>query len=156
MFWLWSEYGLKKVPQRTPYAERPAGERPRVNIIGPSYGTFNTPSDLAEIRRLVQGIGAEIKLWCSRSAATLADVSRLVEADVNICMYREFGRIAVRGARAALPAGADRPAQHDQVPAQARRTAGPGPGTLHRAREKHSTIKPTLGPVALRSRQDFF
>ena len=30
---------------------------------------------------------------------------------------------AVRGAGAALPAGADRPAQHDQVPAQARRAA---------------------------------
>jgi len=54
LFWLWSEYGLRKVPARTPLAERPAGEKPRVNIIGPAYGTFNSASDLAEIRRLVE------------------------------------------------------------------------------------------------------
>jgi len=89
MNWLWSEYGTRKIPARPP---RESGVKPRVNIIGPCYGMFNTWSDLAEIKRLVEGIGAEINLSFPLGSH-LADVQKLTDADVNICMYREYGRL---------------------------------------------------------------
>ncbi len=93
MSWLWTRFGPKKPKKKVKSkAVKDTETKPKVNIIGPIYGCFNTWSDLAEVRRLIEGIGAEVNL-AFPLGCDLKDIPKLGDADVNVCMYREYGRL---------------------------------------------------------------
>ncbi len=71
---------------------RPAEvEQGTVSIIGPTYGCFNSPSDLAEIKRLIAGCGLRLK-HVYPFESNLRDISGLKNSDIVVVMYREFGQ----------------------------------------------------------------
>lgn len=65
-------------------------EKGTVSIIGPTYGCFNSPSDLAETKRLISGSGAIVRHVYPFESA-LGDISALKNSEVIVVMYREFG-----------------------------------------------------------------
>jgi light-independent protochlorophyllide reductase subunit B len=76
-------------------AARPAGSRPRCNLLGPTALGFRHRDDLREVTRLLERLGIDVAVvapW----GATPADLARLGEADFNVVLYPEVAALAAR------------------------------------------------------------
>ncbi|NTW69862.1 MAG: chlorophyllide a reductase subunit Z [Chlorobiaceae bacterium] len=79
--WLYEQFDDKK----------PASiKKGTVSIIGPTYGCFNSPSDLAELKRLIEGVGGRIA-HIYPFESSLHDIASLKNSDIIVQMYHEFG-----------------------------------------------------------------
>jgi light-independent protochlorophyllide reductase subunit B len=81
---------VPKVEARTP---RPAGMRPRCNLLGPTALGFRHRDDVAEIRALLADMGIDVHVTAPMGA-TPADIVRLGEADFNVVLYPETAQLA--------------------------------------------------------------
>ena len=86
MLWLWKTFGPKKIAA----PKRKAGAKPKVNILGPAYGIFNSPLGYGGLCRLVEGIGAEVNL-CFPLGASGADLSCLLRRPTSASTCRIRG-----------------------------------------------------------------
>lgn len=86
LVWLWKQFG--KTGQSDQSGQ--PGQSGLVNIIGPTYGCFNSPSDLHEVKRMIEGAGGRLNLVFPIES-TLKDTPRLADGAVNVVLYREFG-----------------------------------------------------------------
>jgi light-independent protochlorophyllide reductase subunit B len=70
-------------------ARAPRGDRrPRANILGPSALGFRTRDDVREVKALLDSIGVDV--WVvAPEGASVADLQRIPEADINICLVPE-------------------------------------------------------------------
>ncbi|MXZ83532.1 MAG: ferredoxin:protochlorophyllide reductase (ATP-dependent) subunit B [Synechococcus sp. SB0666_bin_14] len=72
-------------PARTP------GVRPKVNLLGPSALGFRCRDDVTEVCRLLGEIGVQVSVVAPLGASP-ADLQRIPEADLNICLYPEVAK----------------------------------------------------------------
>ncbi|KAB0680337.1 ferredoxin:protochlorophyllide reductase (ATP-dependent) subunit B [Aureimonas leprariae] len=74
-----------------PAATRPAGSV--CNILGPAALGFRHRDDVAEVRRLVEGLGLTVNV-VAPLGSSVADLARLPEADFNVVLYPEIAGVA--------------------------------------------------------------
>ena len=75
-------------------AARPAGSRPRCNLLGATALGFRHRDDVQEIRGLLDDLGVDVAV-VAPLGATPADLARLPQADFNVPLYPEVAGPAV-------------------------------------------------------------
>ncbi|TVP58307.1 MAG: ferredoxin:protochlorophyllide reductase (ATP-dependent) subunit B [Gemmatimonadales bacterium] len=80
-------------PPAEPRPERPAGQAPSCNLLGPTALGFRHRDDTAEIRRLLEAVGVEVRV-VAPLGATAHELARLGEADFNVVLYPEVAHAA--------------------------------------------------------------
>jgi light-independent protochlorophyllide reductase subunit B len=68
--------------------QRPAGQRARCNVLGPTALGFRHRDDLVEVKELLRRLDVEINV-VAPMGATPEDLTRLGDADFNVVMYPE-------------------------------------------------------------------
>ena len=88
--------GLLKPSVPAPGSARPSpqrwkdeGRRPRVNLLGPTLLGFRCRDDVRELRGLLAQQGIDVAV-VAPLGATPAELLRLPEADLNVCLYPEI------------------------------------------------------------------
>ncbi|MEO0420854.1 MAG: ferredoxin:protochlorophyllide reductase (ATP-dependent) subunit B [Pseudomonadota bacterium] len=74
---------------------RPEGQRPKVNLLGPTSLGFRCRDDVVEVTRLLASAGVDVNVVAPLGAAP-EDLARLPEADANISLYPEVSGTLVK------------------------------------------------------------
>lgn len=89
--WEGRERALEWLFEQFDDGKQAAVEPGTVSIIGPTYGCFNSPADLAELKRLIEGAGGKLR-HVYPFESSLKEISELKQSEVVVLMYEEFGR----------------------------------------------------------------
>tara|TARA_Y100001968_G_scaffold96038_1_gene86163 strand:+ start:463 stop:2037 length:1575 start_codon:yes stop_codon:yes gene_type:complete len=80
---------LLKNVEKKPQSWKQDKRRPRVNLLGPSLLGFRCRDDILEIQKILAEHGIDVNV-VAPLGATPADLSRIPNADANICLYPEI------------------------------------------------------------------
>ena len=79
---------LERSKTREPRPTR-EGRRPRVNLLGGTILGFRCRDDIAEVTKLLAGVGVDVHVSAPLGAEP-DDLQRLPDADANVCLYPEI------------------------------------------------------------------
>jgi light-independent protochlorophyllide reductase subunit B len=86
---------VRQLADKARVAPAREGRRPRCNILGPTALGFRHRDDVAEITRMIVGLGIDINVTAPMGA-TPNDIAGIGEADFNIVLYPEIAHEAAR------------------------------------------------------------